>query len=612
MLVDSARYRDFEESSRLEWLETNFTGGFAMGTVAGVATRRYHGLLTAAMRPPVQRRMLLARVEETITAGGEEYSLATVQYPGQLALRGFELIRDFKPNPPRWVFECGAARVEKALFLAPECQTVILRYCADATCRLRIRPFIADRDYHQLQKAGSTLTTALHFDAPGAAFDGQSTWYRNHEYAVERERGLDYSEDLLAPGFYEYTLRAGEPAWFVATAHPRPLDTETAWRERLKRAFRPEDYFLARRPGKGWTILAGFPWFTDWGRDAMVSLPGLLLSEDSRPEIARSTLEAWVEELNQGLIPNRFPDAGEEPEYNSADATLWWFVAAHRYIEHAKDLDFLQGVFLPRAKEILAHHRRGTLNNIGMDAGDGLLRAGSEATQLTWMDARVDGTPVTPRQGKAVEINALWFNALRIASHWARLGRDHEMAEQCFLLASKVRRNFRAAFWSGAQQCLRDTDSSPRIRPNQIFAASLPFSPLELDDRKAVVRAVLHHLLTPYGLRTLAPDDPDYRGAYAGGPTERDAAYHQGAAWPWLTGAFIDAFLGSFGHSRENLAWCGDLLQPLAGHIGRGGCLGSIAEVFDGDKPHRWGGCPAQAWSVAEYLRARSVAGLGR
>ncbi len=612
MIVDASRYRDFAESSRLEWLETDFTGSFAMGTVAGVATRRYHGLLTAAMQPPVERSVLLARVEETVQTGGVPYSLSTVQYPGHLALRGFELIRDFTPDPPRWVFQCGAARVEKGLFLVPDRRTVVLRYCADRACSLRIRPFIADRDYHQLQKVGNELPTPVHGEAPGAVFTEHAHWYRDHEYSVERERGLDFSEDLFSPGFYDYTLRPGEPVWFIATPHPGPLDPANAWHERLQRTFRPEDYFLARRSGSGWTILAGFPWFTDWGRDAMVSLPGLLLGQDPRPDIARSVLESWIAHLNRGLIPNRFPDDGTEPEYNSADATLWWFAAAHHYFEHTHDEDFLRGTFLPRAKEVLWAHRRGTLNGIRMDSGDGLLRAGSAETQLTWMDARVDGTPVTPREGKAVEVNALWFNALRVASHWARQSRDHEMAEQCFLLATKARRNFRAAFWSTTQDCLRDTDSSPLIRPNQIFAASLPFSPLELDDRKAVVRAVLHHLLTPYGLRTLAPGEESYHAGYAGSPAERDAAYHQGTAWPWLMGAFIDAFLGSFGRSRENLAWCRDLLEPLAQHMHREGCLGSIAEVFDGDKPHHWGGCPAQAWSVAEYLRARSVAGLGR
>lgn len=609
MRLTASKCREFDTASRLEWLETNGTGGFAMGTVCGLATRRYHSLLTAALTPPAGRRVLLARVEEQIITGGATHALALVQYPGQLALRGHERLEQFEPDPPRWLYRCGGALIEKSLLLLPGRPAVALRYLSDQPATLRLRPFFANRGYHALQRMETGFRCPLHTQAPaGATFTPSQHWYHDHEYAIERERGLDFRESLWTSGFHEVELRPGEPVWFVWSADEAAADPEAALAERLKREPHPATPFLAQRASGAWTLLAGFPWFTDWGRDTLISLPGLLLGERPLRGQARSILESYAAARAHGLVPNRFPDEGETPEYNSADATLWWFVAAHYYLMHGADDGFLRGVFLPAAADILDHLWRGTLFAIGADPRDGLLAAGDETTQLTWMDARVHGRPVTPRHGKAVELNALYYNALRLTARWARAGGANQLAERAFLRAARFRNRFREVFWNAARQCLRDTAGGAQMRPNQIFAVSLPYSPLEEAEQKAVVRAVYQHLYTPFGLRTLAPGEPDYRGRYGGSVEQRDGAYHQGTVWPWLLGPYVEALFKVFGRSAEHVHWVRDALAPLRQHRDNEGCLGSIAEIFDGDAPHHWNGAPAQAWSVAEFERARRMA----
>ena len=609
MRLTGTKCRDFDAASRLEWLETNETGGFAMGTVCGLNTRRYHALLTAALTPPTGRRVMLSRVEEQIITGGETHALGLVQYPGHLALRGHERLEEFQTDPPRWLYRCGDALVEKALFLLPGRSAAALRYWSNRPATLRLRPFYANRGYHALQHPESGFRCPLRVHSPPeSSFTPSEHWYRDHEYFIERERGLDFRESLWTSGVYETVLRPGEPAWFLWSYEEPPEDLERAYELRLRRESHPADVFLARRPSGAWTLLAGFPWFTDWGRDTMISLPGLLLGEHPRRDQARSILESYAAARAHGLLPNRFPDEGNSPEYNSADATLWWFVAAHHYLMHGPDPAFLREVFLPTARDILDHLWRGTLFSIHADPRDGLLSAGDETTQLTWMDARVHGIPVTPRHGKAVELNALYYNALRLTARWARAASVHDLAEQAFLRATRFRARFNETFWRPSPGWLRDTAGSAQLRPNQILAVSLPYSVLDEAEQRSVVRAVYEHLYTPYGLRTLARDDPQYRGHYAGSVGERDSAYHQGTVWPWLLGAMIEALLKAFGRSDERLAWARDALDPLTGHRDNEGCLGSIAEIFDGDPPHRWNGAPAQAWSVAEFERARLLA----
>src|SRR5579872_183324 len=623
--------RDFEKASKLEWLETDGTGGFAMGTVAGVNTRRYHGLLVAALQPPVQRHVLLSRVEEEVSFGGVAYSLGAAQYPGTVTPTGFQYLDEFRLDPgPVWTYSLEGATVEKRLFLTAGKPAVVIRYRASRDGVLRARLFLAFREYHALAHATPALNPdvahrdgslvfqpyvnlpALFVHHSGVRFVADAHWYYNCEYLRELDRGLDFLEDLYSPGWIEFSLNAGQPAWMVATtdAELRAEDAAEASRPRSRSVFdRAADQFRARRADGQPAIIAGFPWFTDWGRDTMVSMRGLLLSRGLLEE-ARGILASFLEHKKQGLIPNRFPDSGEQPEYNTADATLWMFQTVKSYSDAGGDSAFVRDVFYPAAKDILGWHERGTLFGIGVDAADGLLNSGAPGTQLTWMDAKVGDWVVTPRHGKPVEIQALWYNALRLTADWAHEFGEEEYARELRAKAKRVEASFSAKFWNPARNCLYDciNQDGPiaKLRPNQIFAAGLVYPLLANEHQRAVVRIVEAELLTPMGLRTLERSDPDYRGRYEGSQRERDSAYHQGTVWPWLLGPFVEAYLRAFGRTSETLEHCRGLLKTLEAELGRG-CLGTLSEIYDGEPPQRPVGCPAQAWSVGEMLRIREL-----
>jgi predicted glycogen debranching enzyme len=464
--------------------------------------------------------------------------------------------------------------------------------------------------------------------ADGAAADVEPEWYYGFRLAREEERGLESLEDHLRAGWLRATLAPGARVTVVLSAEPAPaLDGEAAWRRRRQheeeilrrwRRAQPEarggpawvqhlalaaDQFVVRRAvsgeGEGASVIAGYHWFGDWGRDTMIALPGLALTT-GRPEVARSILTTFARFVDRGMLPNRFPDAGEAPEYNTADATLWYVEAIRAYYAATADDGLLKDLF-PVLEAIVDFHRRGTRYGIAEDPGDGLLRAGEPGLQLTWMDAKVGDWVVTPRIGKPVEINALWFNALRALAVFAdRLGRPVEPWRK---LAARVQGGF-ARFWNERAGYCYDVIDGPAghddaLRPNQIFAVSLPESPLSPEQQRQVVDVCARHLLTSYGLRSLAPGHPEYRGRYGGGVRERDGAYHQGTVWAWLLGPFALAHLRVH---RDSVA-AQALLAPMARHLVDYG-LGSIAEIFDGDAPFRPGGCIAQAWSVAETLRA--------
>ena len=426
-------------------------------------------------------------------------------------------------------------------------------------------------------------------------------------------------------GSVRYRLAAGKPVFLAATIDrglqlsaeqiqgleeaekaSRRVPRNNALDERLCSA---TNAFRARRIDGQPTVLAGFPWFADWGRDAMICLPGLLIARGLLDE-ACAVLRSFLGHLDQGLIPNRFPDSGDKPEYNTADATLWLFVAVHHLATAATGAEepFLRDEVLPKLMEILAWHERGTHHEIRVE-NDGLLSAGNAGTQLTWMDAKVGDWVVTPRHGKAVELNALWFNALQVTGRLcARFGLENE-ASSYGEKAKHVAAAFTATFWNPERSCLYDVvrgaEKDSSLRPNQIFAVSLPFTPLSAEHAAAVLACVQGALLTPFGLRTLAPTEPGYRARYEGDPRSRDGAYHQGTVWPWLLGPFVDAYLRVHGRSPASLAACAQMLEPLQERLVTEGCLGQLGEVFDAEAPHRAGGAPAQAWSVAELLRLR-------
>ncbi len=589
--------RDLAQSSQLEWLETNGTGAFAMGTVSGVNTRRYHALLTASLKPPVERYVLLSRVDEEVELDGANFALSACQYPGTVMPKGYENLVSFEAEPcATWHYALGGTTLTKQVYLVPGRQAVVLRYRSDRAATLKIRPFFAYRDYHSLSRARRDAFAGLppmEFRCDGQ-FAADAHWYNNVEYLAELARGLNFREDLFTPGVWTVHLKPGE--W---TAICASLDGSDVCAPPVSKA----DPFIVRRADGRPTIIAGYPWFTDWGRDSMIALPGLLISSRRLRE-AREIIECFLDHLHDGLIPNRFPDSGEAPEYNTADGTLWMFQAMRQWLAAGGDRQFLRDTFYPAAKAIIDWHLRGTLHGIGVDPEDGLLRAGNPGSQLTWMDAKVGDWVVTPRHGKPVEINALWHGALCSMAEW---GDDAQFATA----AARVRKSFREKFWNPTERCLFDvlTPDGPvsKIRPNQVFAVSLPYDVLDREQQQAVMRVVSAKLLTPVGLRTLDPADPEYRPRYEGSPLERDGAYHQGTVWPWLIGPYIDAYLTAFGQTPQTIETCRALVRGLEQESMRRGCIGSIAEIYDADEPRYPRGCPAQAWSVAEIARVKAA-----
>jgi predicted glycogen debranching enzyme len=636
---------NLEKASRHEWLETNGIGGFASSTLTGLNTRRYHGLLVAATHPPVGRYVLLSKLEETLTIGGERYELSANAYPGVLHPQGFRYLTDFRLDPfPIFTYAIGEVRLEKSLFLVQGENTVVVRYAVSGTGKgfdvaLELRPLIAFRDYHSLTREngainreiqimpGSAAVTpyaglpVLHFAHDAASVEKAGVWYRDFQYAAELERGLDVAEDLFNPMILRFDLGARQEANVIASTAECAAgkaaeyrEAEIARRSAIRLRAPSNDVFVETLTmaanqfivtrGSEESVIAGYHWFSDWGRDTMISLPGLTL-RTGRPEIARGILRTFARAVDKGMLPNRFPDAGETPEYNTVDATLWFFEAIRAYLAETGALEFVREALYGVLADIVSWHVRGTRYNIKVDAS-GLLDAGEPGVQLTWMDAKVDDWVVTPRIGKPVEIQALWYNALCIMEDLADRVGDEIGRKRYSTMATLAKWSFNRLFWNDDASCLYDVvnggppDAS--IRPNQIFAVSLPHMLLGEDRAARAVEVVEKHLLTPYGLRTLSPNDPNYRGRYTGNQTSRDGAYHQGTVWPWLMGPFITAYLRVHGKNKASIRQAQQWLEPLREHLlGQG--VGQINEIFEGDPPHRAAGCIAQAWSIAEILR---------
>ena len=627
----------FETGRKLEWLETNGLGGFGSSTIVGMNTRRYHGLLTAALHPPVARFVLLSKLEETLVIGERRFDLSVNQYPGCYHPAGHQFLREFRLDPwPTFLYSVEGIELKKSLFLVDGENTVVVTYellsPETKSCQLEVRPLVAFRDYHGTTHQNDGLSKAVEFgpgeasiqpygDLPRLYFahdteqcEATGDWYRNFEYAVEQERGLDFREDLFNPLQLTFALDAGGATIIASTLRhdvtgaPHLGDRERARRLRIAAsAPLPEslvqelttaaDQFIVQR-GEGKTVIAGYPWFSDWGRDTMIALPGLTLTT-GRFDVARDILRSFAHSVDRGMLPNRFPDAGETPEYNTVDATLWFFEAVRAYLSYSRDPDFVRREMLPVLHDIVEWHLKGTRYGIRADE-DGLLACGEPGVQLTWMDVKIGDWVVTPRYGKPVEVQALWYNALRVLES---LGSSAAEAGHFRQLACRAHQSFTREFWNPAEQCLYDVVQGGfhdgAVRPNQIFAVSL-HHPLVTGERaRLVVDAVRRDLLTPVGLRSLSPRDSRYRGRYEGGVFERDSAYHQGTVWPWLMGPFLTAFRkvgGNHEQARQWLESCGALLHAQ--------CLGQVCEIADGDAPHVPRGCVAQAWSIGELLRA--------
>jgi predicted glycogen debranching enzyme len=658
--IEPTTLRDFERSSRLEWLETNGLGGWAMSTVAGAHTRRYHGLLVAATRPPVERMVLLSRLDETLRAGGRSIELGASRFPGAIAPRGFErLVRFEREIFPVFEYDLSGvadgARLRKTVAAIDGENTVVVLYevvgAAHDALEIELRPFYAVRGYHELGSSARPFAREaalrddvliyrawngapeVHLRVTGAAFAAGPDWWRSFELQEELERGFDAHEDLFTPGLLRATVSAGQVLGVVASTEAAGgrdafalLAAEQQRRERLLErvygsapaAAAPAwvrtlalaaDQFVVRRGEQGSTVIAGYPWFTDWGRDTMISLPGLCLVTGRHDE-AKGILRAFAAAVDRGVIPNRFQDRGEPPEYNTVDATLWFFVAVHRYLEASRDEMFVRDEMLPVLEDILSWHRRGTHHGIHQDQ-DGLLYAGEPGVQLTWMDARVGDHVVTPRRGKPVEIQALWYNALRILAELERRFGRGERAAEIAADAERARHRFVELFWNEAERCLYDcvdqrdgaaaVEIDDSVRPNQVLALALPYELLDPFQAATVLATVEARLLTPVGLRSLDPRHSDYRPRYWGGPSQRDGAYHQGTVWSWLLGPFATALVRLRGD--EGRLQVRRLLEQASTHLAEG-CVGSVSEIFDAEAPFTPRGCPAQAWGVAEWLRA--------
>jgi predicted glycogen debranching enzyme len=640
---------DLDGALRREWLETNGLGGFASSTIVGLNTRRYHGLLVAATKPPVGRVVMLSKLEETLLIEGQPFELSANRYPGVVHPQGFRYLKQFRLDPfPIFTYEIEGIEIEKTVFMIQGENSTVVQYELKRNnhperiknLRLELRPLLAFRDYHstthengainpEIEQHPGLATVApyeglpsLHLAHNAGELRKTGEWYRNFEYDAERERGLDFSEDLFNPIVLGFDLLLRRQALVIASTEQRDVAQAAEFREaEIKRrkgaaasspiddsfardlAVAADQYIVSRGDQK--TVIAGYHWFSDWGRDTMVALPGLTLPT-GKPEVARSILRTFARHVDQGMLPNRFPDAGETPEYNTVDATLWFFEAARAYLAYTGDVEFVRNELYMVFADIISWHVRGTRYGIKVDSS-GLLSSGEPGVQLTWMDAKVGDWVVTPRLGKPVEIQALWYNTLCIMEDFAGRLADEAGQKRYRNMATVASWSFNRLFWNENTGCLYDVTNGappdPSIRPNQIFAVSLTHSMLSPERAKRVVQKVQEHLLTPYGLRSLAPTDPQYRGRYTGGPTERDGAYHQGTVWPWLMGPFITAYIKVHGGSDAARRQAADWLAPLKDHLADGG-LGHISEIFDGDAPQRPVGCVAQAWSVAEVLRA--------
>lgn len=635
-----------------EWLVTNGIGGYAAGTIAGLLTRCYHGLLVAALEPPLGRTLLLAKLDDTVLYGDRYYPLHTNRWAdGAVGPHGYRQIERFslEGSVPTWRYACADALLEKRIWMQPGVNTTYIHYNllrATQPFSLTLKAMVNYRDYHSRTQGQGWQMTVLPVErginisafpeampmllmSDRAEFIPNHDWYYGFDLAAERERGLGDRDDHLHAATLQASLEVGETLTIVvSTDHKLSLNGENAlkirksydqkliglWKSNraVEAKETPEfpcrlvlaaDQFIVNRASaedpQGKTIIAGYPWFSDWGRDTMISLPGLTL-ETGRPEVARSILRTFARYVDQGMIPNRFPDAGEMPEYNTVDATLWYFESLRAYYAVTEDDDLLHELF-PVLADIIDWHCRGTRFNIHLDPADGLLYAGETGVQLTWMDAKVGDWVVTPRVGKPVEVNALWFNALRtIAKLARRIGKPHQEYDA---IADRALARF-SRFWNPDLGYCYDVLDGPNgddasLRPNQLFAVSLPESPLSQAQQKGVVDVCGQTLLTSHGLRSLATDHPDYQGKYLGSPVQRDGAYHQGTVWGWLLGPFVLAHLRVYNNPMQ----ARQFLEPMMNHLFAHG-LGSLSEIFDGDAPFIGRGCFAQAWTVAEVLRA--------
>ncbi|MDB4729962.1 amylo-alpha-1,6-glucosidase [bacterium] len=642
---------DLKALESREWLVSNGLGSYSSGSVAGSITRGYHGLLVTALKPPIDRRIMLVKVDEQIEYLGQIYDLSTNRWAsGATAPDGFNNLQSFEleGSIPLWRYACGDAIIEKRIWMAHGEHSTYIAYTvvtASAPLKITVRAIVDNRVFHNTGQvawpiqteamengvqvlSGGDDTRPLKLIMPGATATAANELYSGFFLPVEQSRGLNDQDTHAHAADFTAKLSAGESSLFLGTAESDPNFDPKALEARRKKdrallknwsqarvkpkATAPEwikqlvlsaDQFVVDRPSAeqpdGKSVIAGYHWFEDWGRDTMISLPGLTIVT-GRLKDAAPILETFARYIDQGMLPNRFPDGTDTPEYNTIDATLWYFEAIREYVEHSTDHALLKNLY-PKLEAIIEWHVKGTRYGIQLDPEDSLLRGGQEGVQLTWMDARVGDHVITPRMGKPIEVNALWYNALCSMVHFSKL---LDLPSQEYERLAKATKAGFARFWNAEKNYCYDVLDGPNgneteLRPNQILAVSLPQSPLPAEQQKAVVEACSRTLLTSHGLRSLAPSEDAYVGCYAGDSYHRDSSYHQGTVWGWLIGPFISAHLRVYNQPAEALR----ILEPFGDHLSGAG-IGMISEIFDADPPFTPRGCIAQAWSVAQVLYA--------
>lgn len=649
MYFGKSYWKSTEQGIQREWLLSNGIGGFASGTIIGLNARRYHGLLVASLTPPVDRYLVLSQIMEDVITDNRTYPVFSFRTKDFTA-HGEYYLEAFKYDGlPEFCYRIGSIKISKKICLRHKKNQVAVVYHIknhDKKTVLRLTPLVNFRNYHYLSYGRfMTFTASLKKKrmkivpyntgeeiliecSDGKAELQERCFFYNMDYPYEHERGLDGTEDHYIPGYYEIELNPEEEKTVTVIAGINEpidnldgefiIDQEVLRQKELAKEAGPDNFrqqltlaadkfIVFRKSTNSRTVIAGYPWFTDWGRDTMIALPGLTLVTN-RFEDAKSILSTFAQYEKDGLIPNVFPDKGGQPAYNTADAALWFFEAAYKYIKYSGDMAFAVNDMLPVMKKIVKGYVDGACFEIKMD-NDGLITAGNEETQLTWMDAKVGNRVVTPRHGKAVEINALWYNALKITAFFS--GEAGENNEEYERLANKTKESFVELFWNNKSKCLYDVvnqyGKDDKIRPNQIMAVSLSFPVLEAGKTaKFVVDTVYDELYTAYGLRSLSQNDRDYRGIYVGNQFHRDEAYHQGTVWTWPLGQFITAYKRVYRVFMEDERLSqrlGEFFEPFSEHL-LDSCIGSISEIFDGNEPLISRGCCAQAWSVSEILRA--------
>lgn len=650
--IDNNTLQNFDKAVQYEWLETNGLGGWSSSSVFGCNTRRYHGLLVAAIVPPAERMALLSKLDETIIIGNDRFELGVNDYGEVIHPKGYQFLTGFtKDLFPEFMYEVGGVTLRKTIAMIHGENTVVLVYhvvSANQPFILELLPLLSVRSYHSMTHANDAIHKHADFDnntfkikayegtpdifikVPGANYHHEPHWYFHFNYPVERSRGLDYVEDLFSHGRFTVTLKEGDSLGIVvSTDDPGSknahilMEQETRRRlsllheqpqdQTIQQLLLAADQFIVKRDDFSpsaedhglslKTVIAGYHWFTDWGRDTMISLPGLCLAT-GRYDDAKKILAAFARSVSQGMLPNRFQDNGEAPEYNNVDGTLWYFIAIYKYLEATNDKEFVLNEILHVLQDIIQWHYKGTRYHIHAEE-DGLLYSGEDNVQLTWMDAKIGDWVVTPRTGKAVEVNALWYNALNMYAQLQNLNGNNTEAREIKDKADLIKTNFNELFWNHSAGYLYDVIDrdfkDDTFRPNQLFAISLPFQLVDNTKAKNVLKAVTEKLYTPIGLRSLPKDHPDYVGIYGGDQFRRDSAYHQGTVWSWMLGAYIDAIMktepGGSGKKQAH-----KVIENFKYHLNEG-CIGSVSEIFDGDAPHHPRGCIAQAWGVAELLR---------